>query len=63
MRQKLLEEIKNRIKIVVEKHEKGVKRAYDEWWAFGFLVALVDYKVITEDEYRAIRDSINWKVV
>jgi len=58
-----LNKIIERLNSVVEKYEKGMKRRYREWWAMGFLVALVDHKVITEDEYRKIRDSIDWKMI
>ncbi|RLF98634.1 hypothetical protein DRN58_06545 [Thermococci archaeon] len=58
-----LNKIIERLNSVVEKYEKGIKRRYDEEWARGFMIALVDHKVITEDEYRKIRDSIDWKMI
>jgi len=40
------------------KGKKGIKKRLSGEWVKGFLVALVDYGVLTSEEYKDIRDSL-----
>lgn len=52
-----IKEIHDRLRgILLDK--KGIKKALAGQYVYGFLVALVDYKVITKEEYERIRDLL-----
>ncbi len=51
------EEIYTRLREIL-KGKKGVKKAMAGQYVYGFLVALRDFNVLSEDEYKEIRDSL-----
>ena len=54
---KKIEIIYQRMRTIL-KDKKGIKKALAGQYVYGFLVALVDYEVISGDEYREIMDDL-----
>jgi len=54
---KEIKEVYQRMRAIL-KDKKGVKKALAGQYVYGFLVALVDCKVISGDEYREIMDDL-----
>jgi len=54
---KEIKEVYQRMRAIL-KDKKGVKKALAGQYVYGFLVALVDYGVISGDEYREIMDDL-----
>jgi len=52
-----ISEIYQRMRAIL-KDKKGIKKALAGQYVYGFLVALVDYGVISGDEYREIMDDL-----
>lgn len=52
-----IEKIYERLSNIL-KGKKGIQKALAGQYVYGFLVALVDYGVITQEEYRTIRDML-----
>ena len=52
------EKIKSRILNSLKLARTSQKLRWSKEFWYGFLVGLVDYKVITEEEYRNLRDMI-----
>lgn len=45
--------------IIERTKDKPLKKAKTGYWfVYGFLVCLVDNKIITEDKYKEIRDNV-----